>query len=183
MKIQAIKKACMEREAFYIFDCENGRQYISNGKASWPVEGIRITTDIIPVIFDIDEKKKEKIIIPETPVPDEERFSLEPMQGEEMLEDLGIVFYGGDFYRALKGTDGLLFIDTALLKPGENKEGKFMYCARKKEGRTPLVACYGDMLVSALIVPENARAIMRQIEKISYEPLCVFWDEDETQEG
>ena len=34
MKIQAIKKACMEREAFYIFDCENGRQYISNGKAS-----------------------------------------------------------------------------------------------------------------------------------------------------
>lgn len=184
MKIQAIKKACMENGVFYIYNCENGRQYLSNGQAFWPVEGIKITPDIVPVIFDIDEKKKEKIAIYEWPIPDKERFTVEPTPGEEELEDLGLVFYGGDFYRALKGTDGLLFIDTTMTKPGENKEGKFRYCVRKKEGGIPLVACYGDMLVSAIIVPHKAREIMERIEKISYQPLDVFWDEDEeTREG
>lgn len=183
MKIQAIKKACMDTEVFYIFNCQNGRQYISNGAAAWPVEGIQITPDIIPVIFDIDEKKRQKITIHEMDAPDEERFTLEPMQGEEELEDLGLVWHSGTFFRALRGEDGLLFINTALTKPGENKEGKFRYCARKREGRVPLVACYGDMLCSAIVYPAKGRAIMEQIEKISYQPLNVFWDEEEEREG
>lgn len=40
VKIQAIKKLCMERVAFYIYNCVRGQQFLSNGMALWPVEGI-----------------------------------------------------------------------------------------------------------------------------------------------
>ena len=179
MKIQAIKKLCMEYETFYLFNCANRRQFLSNGRGLWPVEGIRLNADMIPALFDISEKKQQIISIREMPIPDEERFTLEPMQGEEELEDLGLIWHDGDFLRVLNGEDGLLFIDAALTKPGENKEGKFTYFARKKEGRTPIVACYGDMLVSAIVMPKKGAAIMERLEKLGCMQLNVFWEEDE----
>lgn len=183
MKIQAIKKLCMEMESFMLFNCENGRQLLCDGRGAWPVEGIKLTSDIIPALFDITEKQQDKISIRELPVPDEERFALEPMEGEEELTDMGTIWNDGNFIRVLSGEDGLLFINQALTKPGENKEGKFTYCARKREGRVPLVACYGDMLVSAIVMPMKGRAIMERLEKISYMPLNVFWKEDEEDEN
>ena len=179
MKIQAIKKLCMDRVCFYIFNCPGGRQFLSNGMALWPVEGIRLTKEMIPALFDISDKQQDKIIIQEMDTADE-RYTLEPMEGEEELKDLGLVWNSGNFYRALKGEAGVLFIDTALTKPGENKEGKFAYYARRKPGSNiPLVACYGDMLASAIVLPSKAGAIMEQLEKITYEPLQVFWRDDE----
>ena len=56
MKIQAIKRLCMDRGAFYLFNCKNGQQFLCNGAAAWPVEGIRITEGMIPALFDISEK-------------------------------------------------------------------------------------------------------------------------------
>lgn len=179
MKIQAIKKLCMKAETFYLFNCKNRRQFLSNGSGCWPVEGIQLEAAMIPALFDISDKQQSMIAIRELPVPDEERFTLEPMQGEEELEDMGLILHDGGLIRALRGEDGLLLIDSDLTKPGANKEGKFVYRARKREGRTPLVACYGDMLVSAIVMPIKGRAIMERLEKISYIPLDVFWEEDE----
>ena len=179
VKIQAIKKLCMERVAFYIYNCQHDQQYLSNGMALWPVEGIHLTAAMIPALFDINEKQQEKITIREIYM-DDERYSLEPMQGEEALEDLGIVWDCGTFFRALKSREGVLFIDTALTKPGENKEGKFLYCLREKPGSSfPLVACYGDMLASAIVMPMKGKGIMERMAKITYEPLRVFWKEEE----
>lgn len=178
MKINAIKKLCMERVAFYIYNCPHGQQFLSNGMALWPVEGIQITKDMIPALFDINDKQQEKITIREI-YADDERFTLEPMDGEEELEDIGPVWDCGVFYRVLKGRDGLIFIDAALTKPGENKDGKFIYCLRKKPGSVlPMVACYGDMLASAIVMPSKGKAIMERLQKITYEPLHVFWRED-----
>lgn len=183
MKIQAIKKLCMERVCFCIYNCQRGQQFLSNGIALWPVEGIQLTAAMIPALFDINEKKQEKISIREI-FMDDERFSLEPMDGEEELEDLGLVWDCGSFFRALKGKDGIIFIDAALTKPGENKDGKFIYCLRERPGNAfPMVACYGDMLVSALVMPTKGRGIMERLEKITYEPLHIFWNEEESQHG
>ena len=183
MKIQAIKKLCMERVAFYIYNCVRGQQFLSNGMALWPVEGIQLTAAMIPALFDINDKQQEKVSIREI-FQDDERFTIEPMDGEEQLEDLGLVWEDGKFLRALKGADGIIFIDAALTKPGENKDGKFIYCLRKRPGSSfPLVACYGDMLVSALVMPTIGRGIMERLEKITYEPLNVFWKEEEDRNG
>ena len=180
----AIKKLCMERVAFYIYNCRHGQQFLSNGMALWPVEGITLTKAMVPALFDINDKQQEKITINEI-FQDDERYTIEPMDGEEQLEDLGLVYDCGNFYRALKGKDGIVFIDAALTKPGENKDGKFVYCLRARPGVAfPLVACYGDMLVSAIVMPTSlARGVMKRLEKITYEPLNVFWREEKDQDG
>lgn len=178
MKIQAIKRLCMDRDTFYLYNCKNGQQFLCNGAAAWPVEGIRITEGMIPALFDISEKQQTKVNIHEREYTDE-RFCVEPWPGEKPLEDMGTVWDSGKFYKALKGENGLLFIDLAQTKPGENKEGKFVFFERGEEGRMPLVACYGDMLAGALVMPTKARAIMETLEKISYIPLNPYCDDEE----
>ena len=184
VKIQAIKKLCNEMGIYYLYDCENGLQYLGDGRACWPVEGIHLSADMIPALFDISEKKQEDTIIKAWPCPDEERFSLVPVTGEEGLKDLGPIYHSGEYIRVLSGQDGLIFINSELTKPGANKEGRFLYSLRKREGRTPIVACYGDMMVSALVMPIKGRGIMERLEKLSSYPLNVFWDEgEENQHG
>lgn len=170
MKIQAIKKACMDREVFYLFNSRSGRQLLSNGVAAWPVEGITLTADMIPALFDLSEKQVQKLTIHETAVPSEEHYVLEPMAGEEELKDLGLIWDAGTFYRALQSENGVLFIEAEQTKPGENKEGKFVYALRKGEWAIPLVACYGDMLASAFVMPVKTAAFMERIEKICFTP-------------
>lgn len=179
MKIQAIKKLCNEMGIYYLYDCDDGQQFLSDARAFWPVEGIHLTADMIPALFDISKKKQEDTIIKAWPCPDDERFSLVPVKEEEELKDLGTIYHSGEHIRVLCGQDGLIFINSELTKPGSNKEGRFAYSLRKYEGRVPVVACYGDMLVSALVLPIKGRGIMERLEKLSSYPLHVFWDEEE----
>ena len=179
MKIQAIRKACLARGVFYVFNRPGGQQFLSNGVAAWPVDGIWITEGMIPALFDLNEKQQQKLSIHEMETVDE-RFTIEPMPGETPLMDMGLVWSAGTLLRALKNENGLLLIDTAQTKPGENKDGNFIYTERRgRPGQAPLVACYGDMLASALVVPVKAAKIKQELEKIAYEPLNVFWDEEE----
>lgn len=181
MKIQAIKKLCMDRRAFYIFNCSRGQQFLGNGVALWPVDGFQLTASMIPALFDISEKEKEKLTIREIEAIDE-RYTMEPGPEEEPLKDLGTIWHAGRFFRALEGSEGVLFIDTALTKPGEDRDGKFVYALRKRPGDTvPIVACYGDMLASAIVLPEIGREMMERLEEIAGKPLHVFWGEE--QEG
>lgn len=39
------KLTTMEQAAFYIYSCQHGQQYLSNGMALWTVEGIHLTRD------------------------------------------------------------------------------------------------------------------------------------------
>lgn len=183
MKIQAIRKACLARGVFYVFNRPGGQQFLSNGVAAWPVDGIRVTEGMIPALFDLNEKQQQKLSIHEMETVDE-RFTIEPMPGETILEDMGLVWSAGTLLRALKNENGLLLIDTAQTRPGENKDGNFIYTERRsRPGQAPLVACYGDMLVSALVVPVKAGKIKQALERIAYEPLNVFWSEEEEGEA
>jgi len=129
------------------------------------------------------EELAERRAIREGAVPDEERFSLVPMPGDEELKSLGIVWSNGKFYRALRGKAGLLYIDQGLLKPGENKEGDFAFYLRMKKDFTPMVACYGDMMVSAIVMPMKGTGIMEDLRMIAETPLHVFWREEDGENG
>lgn len=177
MKLNAIKKACNDQGAFYVFNCQDGRQWLSNGRGAWPVEGIKITESAIPAIFDLSEKKQNSVSIRAMDYSDK-RFTLEPQSDYEIpLEDLGNVWYQGTLYRALKNDAGMIFIDTTNLKPAESKEGDFQYFERTAAGRLPLVACYADFFVSALVIVEDQKTAARIIEymnKVAREPIRRF---------
>ena len=183
MKIGAIKKACVDTESFILLTNNAGQQWICNGCAAWPVEGFRMSINMIASIFGLNMKQQEKFDIREGAVPDEDSWFLEPTEGEERLTDLGLAYSGGKLYRALKGQDGLLFIDIDWTKPGERKgeEFNFEYRLRKQKQKTPMIACYGDMLVSALVMPMKAEGIMEDLDRIAREPLNSWYGDGEDE--
>lgn len=184
MKIQAIKKLCVDAGSVILFDMDDGQQWIGNGMAFWSTDGITLNEDMIPVLFDLNAKQRSEISIRRQDAPDMERYGMVPMQGEEMMDDLGLVWACGSFYRALRSKRrGLLFVDTALLKPVESKEGIQFYVARYSERGTPIIAAYGDMLVSALVAPTKATGIMRRLEEITTEKLDIFWSGEGDEDG
>ena len=183
MKLNAIKKICKDALIFRIINMPDGAQWIGTGCAAYPVEGFRVTADMIPAIFDLTEKVQEKMIIREEAGTEYKRLALVPMEGEENLENLGLVYAHNNFYRALLSKNGVIFINNKYTKPAENKDGDFVFSARRMENdKMPLIACYADMLCGAVIVPAVGTAIMEDLQKITGSPMDVFWDaEDETQ--
>lgn len=158
MKLQKIKQVC---DGIYVlFNCPDGQQWIGDGSAAYPVEGIVLSKDAIPAVFDILRKKLEETVIQETDVEDE-RFRIVPAAEEEPLNDQGDVLYLGNVYRALLGRDGLLCIPRETLKPVEGKDDGLRFFARRSDraGGTPLIAVYTDLLCGALIMPMATKGV------------------------
>lgn len=185
MKLQAIRKACMDRDTFYILDRPDGRQWISNGAAAWPVEGIEIEEGSVGALFDIPEKKQGLVSITRREYADG-RFQAEPMEDYEMeLKDLGDILYRGNVYKALKNDEGVMLIDIRWLKPVQAGNG-YRYCERYAQGREPLVAVYGDLLAGALIMPmtgKNARKILEDAWNILREKIRGDQEQPEEETG
>ena len=175
MKLAAIKKLCTARKIFYILNDPDGRQWLSDTRNAYPVEGVRITADSIPALFDLAQKQADKMSIREISVLDE-RFSVEPMGGERELGDLGAVWYAGDLYRVMGNAQGLLMVPVSALKPAESKYGMLRFFERISPEGNILIARYGDMLVSGLVSPvdaKHAEAIMQQVQMLSLQAVRV----------
>lgn len=181
--MNAIKKACNDTGVCYIFNCPGGQQWISNGSAAWPVEGIVIREESIPALFDLSPKKRAEMVIKEMET-DDPRFVLTPMAEDEALRDLGIVLSGGEEIKVLLGKDGIMMVKAGLLKPASRGDGAALF-ARALEGRVPVVAVYGDMLVSGLIWPitgKAAREILNRLEEMASYPVRKTAAEAEEEE-
>ena len=153
MKLQAIKQRCKDRDTILILNAGDGRQWISNGSASWPVEGIRIHEGALAALFDLTPKQVKEMRIEELDWSDE-RFTVEPQNDYELpLEEIGHVLAMGDIWVALKNDKGVLFIRADELKPIDGKDGRYTFMERWARYEGPMVAVYGDMLTGGLIQP------------------------------
>jgi len=169
MKLAAIKKLCAARKMYYIINGPDGRQWLSDTYNAYPVEGVRLTVESIPALFDLTPKQTDAVQIREVNMEDT-RLSVEPVDGERELEDWGAVWYAGELYRAMGSAYGLLMVPVSSLKPAENKNGVLRFFERVRPDGNILIACYGDMLVSGIVAPVDtkcAEAIMRQIQTMS----------------
>lgn len=187
MRLQEIKKACNAQGQYAIFNCPDGQQWICNGAAAWPVEGITITAGSVPAIFDLSPKQQAEMSIREGEVSDE-RFSVTPMEGEEALRELGDVLFHGVIYRALESAAGLILINREWIKPAARATDDLIFTLRAPEGKAPMVAVYADMFCSGLIMPihqkgvkqiqeEMGRMLMGHVRRIGKD------DEDEAEAG
>lgn len=166
MKLQAIKKCCNATGRYALLNCPDGQQWISNGEAGWPVEGIRLTAAAIPAIFDISQKKQEKVVIQEGEITDE-RWQITPMENEEPLKELGQAMRGGTKLRILESSKGVLMIDIDLEKPAVRADSAPFYFLRTAEGRTPMVVIYSDMLVGGLVMPITGKGCQQVLDMMS----------------
>jgi hypothetical protein len=152
MNLNAIRKLCLKTKSIHLFDEEGGGQWLCNGYGAWPVEGIYLDEDGLPALFNLTEKQRRDFIVKQAPVPDA-RWSLVRVDGEEPLDELGVIWWEDALYIALDSSRGVMLVPAELVKPVYvAKDDEIGWFARWKDGR-PLIAAYGDMLVSALMAP------------------------------
>lgn len=149
MNIQTIKRECMSRRMAVIQDAVGAGQWISDGIAAWPVEGITVDVDGLKALFNLTEKQETKIQMREVAIADP-RYARYMMEDEEQSDELGAMLFGDEVFVALKSRRGNLFIPYSSVK--HIKEENRFYGIRWAAG-FPLVAAYNGFTCAALVLP------------------------------
>ena len=158
MNLQAIKRACNEAGGYTLITDQDGQQWIGNGAAFWPVEGITLTEGAIPVVFDFSKRQREETMVRAAEYTDP-RMTIEPMADEWAMEEMADVLDHGRVFKILRGPGGLVMIDSAWIKPAQKKGADLRYFLRAVPGRQPLVAIYADMLCGGIVMPMEAQTL------------------------
>jgi len=171
MKLQAIKTLCVDCGNFVIINTMEGRQWIGNGFAFYPIEGINLTKEGIPALFDLTTRQVTEMRL-KSVESDDPAFSFEPMEyrmESELREEDVFAWNGGALYRILYDASGAILINETYMKPARNKEDSYTFFARTMKNEAPVVAVYGDMFCAGLILPINTKGteeILRNMGRI-----------------
>lgn len=160
MNLNAIKRNCMARMTANIINALGAGQWLSNGQSAWRVDRVRLDIDVVVELFNMTGKKRAGMYMTEQVVSDP-RFSITPVEGEEETDEIGAILWCDEIYLALKSARGTLFIPYVAVK--HIKAESRRYGIRWRFDR-PLVAVYGDLTCSALVLPlsdESAENIRR----------------------
>lgn len=134
-----------------IQDAYGAGQWISDGIAAWPVDGITVDVDGLKALFNLTEKQETKIQMREVAIADPryQRYMMED-EDEEQSDELGAMLFGDEVFVALKSRRGNLFIPYSSVK--HIKEENRFYGVRWAAG-FPLVAAYNGFTCAALVLP------------------------------
>ena len=170
MNINAIKRNCAARKTAVIYNAIGHRgQWISDGRNAFRVDGLKLDEDALAALFDLSDKKRLAWIMGERPVTDP-RFGAVPVEGEEDTDVVGAQVFCDEVFLALPSRRGLLYIPFEPVR--HIKEDKRRYAVRWANDR-PLVAVYGDLTCSVLVLPvadEDALTLQRLAGKMAGDP-------------
>lgn len=174
MNINAIKKVCMENKRVALMqNPRTGDMWISNGFAAYVADAeITVNAENVLHLFDLADAEEKKKPFVTKGVIEDTRFwgKYGASEIEELLKDLGAVWYGGELFRALLSRDGILFIPVKYLKPVKGEDYCEFYLRRTDEGMT--VAVYTDLFAAAMIMPivgGPAEKMKESLEEITRE--------------
>lgn len=158
MKLKKVAALCRQTGMFYLFDQvdENAEvvcQWLGDGYAAYPIAGLPyMDTDNICAMFDITEKKQEKLIFRREQAPDIINWSDNDPK-EYQLEDPKLcVRYEGRDMLPLSTSAGITFIREKYLAPMDNLEYMRLYERKYRGGGIYIVAKIG-MIIQAVIAP------------------------------
>ena len=153
MNLNAIQTLTGAGKFCTVMNTTDGRQWITEGHAAWLVEDLRIESEAtIASLFNLTERQIEKARIIIKDAKDGGIFCRADAQGEEPLDELGVVYSGGAYYIGLMSSAGALWINADFLKPVRDDYRR--YFVRWHPGDNPIVAVYDDLTTcKALILP------------------------------
>ena len=131
------------------------RQWISDGVACYPLDGLPyLDEESICAIFDIDAKKRDKLVVSHKGALPEGMDFTDVHQGDDRLEQLDFqMSLGGDELTLFRdGGGGLVVIKSAYRKPFEAWKECECFKRVDSEGR-PYVAVMSGCILRGLIYP------------------------------
>lgn len=168
MNLSAIKALTGAGKYCTVLNALDGKQWISEGHAAWLVEDLRIESEAtIASLFNLTGKQidKARIVIRDISSP---IFCAADAEGEEPLDELGMVYSGGAYYIGLMSERGALWINSDYLKPV--RDDYRQYFARWREGHNPTIAVYDDLMTCKALVlpltPDGAEAVRMDAMKM-----------------
>lgn len=157
MKLKKVAAVCAKQGAFYLFDevGEGGeimRQWLGDGCAAYPISGLPyMDTDNICAMFDISEKKQEKMSLHHNSAPAGIDWG-DTDPAERQLDDPKLcVRYGARDVLPLRTSEGIVFVQEKYLVPLEDMADYLhLYERKDTSGRTYIVAKNGMEIVAAI---------------------------------
>lgn len=157
MKLKKVAALCNQSGVYRLFDRDPGNgeieQWMGDGCAAYPITGLPyLDMDNICAMFDIGDKKREKMVMSHGKVPENLCFDdLAP--GEVRVEDPKLrVCYEGREYLPLRMRNGIVMIREKYLTPLDDLEYMSLFVRRTEAGGVYVVAKIG-MMVQAVIMP------------------------------
>lgn len=165
MKIKKIEKLCKDAGYIFLYDelgsCneENGeleepaRQWMGDGYAVYPLDGMPYLAEReVCAIFDIDEKKRDKIVINHSEKLPEYVSLADQMETDEPLEEIRFQMSLGDDELALFRDEGgrLVVIKAEYKKPIDNWKECQCFKRVSADGK-PFVAVMSGCILRGLI--------------------------------
>ena len=165
MKIKKIEKLCKDAGYIFLYDelgsCneENGeleepaRQWMGDGYAVYPLDGMPYLAEReVCAIFDIDEKKRDKIVINHFENLPEYVSLADQMETDEPLEEIRFQMSLGDDELALFRDEGgrLVVIKAEYKKPIDNWKECQCFKRASADGK-PFVAVMSGCILRGLI--------------------------------
>lgn len=179
MKLNAIKKCCLEMGIFYVLRDEWGGCWISNTRACWPTDGMEIGEKNIQALFDLKPKKMRTLMIREA-VISKTWLCLEPLPGDIELKICGYVYDTGDLYAVLEDKQGFIrMINSTWLGPAGDIELRFFL--RVGDDGVERIVAFGDLLVAAIVETvesKKAEEVMKKMRALAGAPLAVIRETD-----
>lgn len=178
MKLKKVAALCAQTGIFHLFDQpnENGEvacQWLGDGYAVYPMAGLPyMDTDNICAMFDISEKKQEKLTFRHSDAPESINWEdTDPV--ERQLKDPKLcVRYEGRELLPLETSAGIIFIQEKYLAPLDNLDYMHLYERRSRDGGVYIVAKIG-MVIQAVIMPMDvvSREFVDRMEELT--ALCL----------
>ena len=158
MKLKKVGAICNAGGCYYLMDERDAAgevvgQWLGDGRSAYPMVGLPVMDlENICAMFDITEKKREKLVMRRADVPDSMNWEdMAPL--ERQLDDPKLcVRYDGRDLLPLETTAGVTFIQEKYLLPLDGLEYMRLYERQSASGGLYIVVKIG-MILQAVIMP------------------------------
>ena len=171
MKIKRIAAICSRAGIFQLWNKIDGEgvvsQWLGDGNAIYPLNGLPLLDkDSLCAMFDIPEKKREKLIIQCEDMPEAiDTADSDPLEilleGKEMT-----IGYEGRQMIPLQTKDGVIFIGEQYLEPLADEMDLLSLYERKTPKGAHYVAVKAGMMLRGIIVPYNVVTDKKFIKRL-----------------
>lgn len=159
MRIKKVGAICNAGGCYYLMDERDAAgeivgQWLGDGKSAYPLVGLPVMDlENICAMFDITEKKREKLVMRRADVPDSMNWE-DTAPLERQLDDPKLcVRYDGRDLLPLETTAGVTFIQEKYLLPLDGLEYMRLYERRGRNGDLFYIVAKTGMMIQAVIMP------------------------------